>query len=102
MNYSGFHCILIILIFYYSFFDLHQNVKYIVQGPINTLLILLIIGFMLKEDTKSGFLLMVAYLILLTKNKETNEYFKSISGPSPLSCNTFIKNSRNSQYPLNY
>lgn len=74
------------------------------EGPVNTLLLLSIIGLVLTEDSKIGLLLSIIYLIVLirtNRNININENFRA--GPSPLNCKTYgdsRKKTGSSFYPL--
>ena len=82
--------ILIVLAFYVSVSKNNNSnkiIKRLVEGKVNTLLLLLIIGLTLTEDLNIGFILCVIYLMALVKTQNTNEGFRS--GPSPLNCSTY-------------
>ncbi len=74
--------------------------RQLTSGPVNTVLILLIIVLTITEDMQVGFMLTLIYLILLVRfNRQEN--FES--GPSPLNCDTYgdsKKRNGSSFYPL--
>ncbi len=111
MKNNNFECtvnIILIFILVLLFTNKNKTINNIsnkmINGYMNTVLILLIITLILTENIKMGFYLTVIYLFLLIKNKKKLEFFNSNYGYSPLDCKTYgdsRKKTGSVFYPIN-
>lgn len=95
--------IILFLVFTTNNVEVNKISNKMVNGNLNTILILVIITLILTENVKIGFYLTIIYLVLLMKKNHNIENFDSDLGYSPLDCNTYgesKKKTGNSFYPL--